>query len=318
MKPTISLGYADFWPGFNPETDFFTRLLRWRFDIRLSGRPDFLLYSAFGREHLRHRCVRIFYSGEAVRPDFRDCDYAFTFDYLDRPEHCRLPYYVRRLEGDDLVKRGVDARAALARKTRFCTFVYTDPQGVRRNRFFKRLSRYKRVDSGGGYLNNLGRRVEDKLAFLREGKFTIAFEHSLHPGYTTEKLTDAMRASTLPIYWGNPLVGREFNTHSFLNAHEFRSEEALIERIMELDRDDEQYAGVLGRPWLPAGRGNIYLDENRLLDQFDRIFRTPIVPVAQRRRRLALWDGRVRPFSRRAWNCLARRPRRWYKSLRGY
>ena len=48
MKPTISLGYADFWPGFNPETDFFTRLLRWRFDIRLSGRPDFLLAVQLG------------------------------------------------------------------------------------------------------------------------------------------------------------------------------------------------------------------------------------------------------------------------------
>lgn len=315
MKPRIKLGYADFWQGFDPENDYFTRIIRRHYDVELSAQPDFLIYSVFGWQHLRHRCVRVFYTGENVRADFRDCDYAFTFDYSDRPEHYRLPYYARRISSSNLSKRAADVEAVLARKTRFCTFVYSDPTGLRRNQFLQKLSRYKVVDSGGGYLNNVGGRVADKLAFVAESKFNIAFEHTSHPGYTTEKITDAMQAWSLPIYWGNPLVGRDFDSRSFLNVHEFPSEEAVIARIIELDRDDALYAEVLSQPWFPNDRGNVFMDEDNILSQFDRIFTTDIVPIARRRRRLAVWDLRLRPLLRRAQNRMGRRPRLWLEAL---
>ena len=68
----------------------------------------------------------------------------------------------------------------------------------------------------GRVLNTLGHRVADKQAFLRDYKFTIAFENESHPGYTTEKIVEPMLADSIPIYWGDPLVGTDFEVESWL------------------------------------------------------------------------------------------------------
>ena len=61
--------------------------------------------------------------------------------------------------------------------------------------FFQRLSRRKRVDSGGRAFNNIGGPIPAgspaKLDFLRAYKFNLAFENASLPGYTTEKIVEA-------------------------------------------------------------------------------------------------------------------------------
>jgi hypothetical protein len=284
MKPRLSLSFADFWPGFVPASSYFVRTLATRFQVELDERPQYLLYSVFGHAHRDHRGIRIFYTGENVRPDFAACDYALGFEHLAHPRYCRLPLYVLFLEGHPelLVKPpGFDAESVLRQKTKFCSFVYSNPRARRRLRFFEKLSRYKPVDAGGALRNNVGGKVADKLAFLRDYKFTIAFENSSAPGYTTEKLIDAMRVHSLAIYWGNPEVHRDFNPRSFLNAHEFPSDDALIERIMELDRDDKRYLEYLRQPYFHDNQSNRYCRPEHLLDFFSRIVEDRRTPVAQ-------------------------------------
>ena len=60
-----------------------------------------------------------------------------------------------------------------------------------------------------------------KVEFLRAYKFVVAFENSSAPGYNTEKLTHAIEADAMPIYWGDPEIGRSFNTGRFINAHDY-------------------------------------------------------------------------------------------------
>ena len=81
-------------------------------------------------------------------------------------------------------------------------------------------------------------------------KFNIAFENSSVLGYTTEKIMDAMVANTIPIYWGNRWIGRDFNESSFINVHAFGSLEDAVERIVELDSDDEQYMKLMNESWI--------------------------------------------------------------------
>jgi hypothetical protein len=138
----------------------------------------------------------------------------------------------------------------MAQERKFCNFVYSNPRAQRRVTFFKKLSARKNVDSGGGMCNNLGRVVTDKLAFLQHYKFTIAFENQSAPGYTTEKIFEPMVANSIPIYWGNPFIAQEFNPQSIINVHDFGSDEEAIERILEIDADDELYKQYLQRPWL--------------------------------------------------------------------
>ena len=123
-----------------------------------------------------------------------------------------------------------------------------------------------------------------KIQFLKQYKFNIAFENASLPGYTTEKLVEAMAARCLPIYWGNPLIQREFNSKSFLNYFDFQDEDALIERIIELDESDALYRQCMAEPYFHQNRPNEFFDVDRVLDHFEMIFSSSSRPVARRRR----------------------------------
>ncbi|HEX3718530.1 MAG TPA: glycosyltransferase family 10 [Verrucomicrobiae bacterium] len=291
MKQTISLDFCNFWPGFVKTSNFFFNLLSERFDVRICDQPDFLIYSD-GATHL-HRlqnCVRIYFSTESFLPDFRQCDYAFTSRYVDDPRHFRLPYYVLTAAAALLIKRDGDPPALCASRPKFCAFVVSNVHSKKTKKridFFHRLSKYKKVDSAGTALNNVGsvlpRGPLSKLTFLKEYKFNIAFENAAIPGYTTEKLIEPMLVRCLPIYWGNPRVAEEFNPKSFLNYPDFPNEDALIEKIIELDRDDAKYMEYQRQPYFHNNTPNPCFDRNRLLDHFERIFTTKIRPVSARR-----------------------------------
>jgi len=289
-RPSLRIGFTAFWDDFDPKDNFFTRLLARRYDVVVCDDPDFLIHSCVGHrrhEHRRHDGVRIFFTGENVAPDWHSTDWAFTFEHSAHPRHFRLPLWVLYLDPASLIKPAAyDPAAVLAAKTRFCGFVVSNPLCKARNAFFHKLSKYKPVNSGGKLFNTLGHRVADKRAFLAECKFTIAFENESHPGYTTEKLAEAMVAGSLPIYWGDPLVGRDFDTTSFLSAHDTpgpRMLDDLVERVVALDRDDALFRSVLARPWFRGNRMPACADTTAILDRFTEIFTTPIVPVARRR-----------------------------------
>jgi len=289
---TIKLDFCNFWKGFNKTNNYFYNLLAGRYKVTISDSPDYLIYSCFGssKELLRYKCIRIFYAGENRRANFRECDYAFTCDYSDNPNHYRLPLYALDKDLYALVKpRNFDVDAIIRQKTKFCSFLVSNPFGAIRNRFFNKLcNRYKRVDSGGLVLNNIGSRVKDKLAFMRDYKFNIAFENSSYPGYTTEKIFEAMLTSCLPIYWGNPLIQRDFNPRSFLNYFDFTSEEALIEEIIRIDNDDNLYREYLSQPCYHNNEVNDFIKPEYVLRQFDYIFGNDRVPVAQQKKKRLL------------------------------
>lgn len=278
-KQSISLDFCDFYPNFRKTNNFYFNLLKERFDPIICDQPEFLIYSSHGHEHRLHTGMRIFVSGESRPPDFRDCDYSLTCRKVDDPRHLQLPLYVRYGTAGSIVKKDDQPERILAGKTKFCSFVVRS-HNPRKNRnrleFFQRLSRYKKVDSGGGFMNNIGGPIpgftEEKIEFLKAYKFNIAFENGSFPGYTTEKIFEPMVARCLPIYWGNPLIAEEFNPKSFLNYADFSSEEALIEKIVELDRDDAKYLEYMRQPYFYNDQPNLYFSRERILDFFERIF----------------------------------------------
>ena len=298
MKTLLRLAYADFWGTFDPLHNYFNTLLSPHYELEAADDPDFLIYSCFGKNFRRFpRATRIFYAGENARPNFRQCDFAFTFDHCDRPEHYRLPLYAWYGDPASLVKGPIDAERILAAKTGFCNFVYSNPRCKMRNRFFEKLSKYKRVDSGGKWLNNIGGRVENKREFLARYKFTIAFENDSHPGYTTEKIVEPMHAGSLPIYWGNPLVHLDFNPRSFVNYFDGGNLDDLVDRVVELDRNDRMYCDMLRQPWYHGNVVNEYVRTENVLAQFERIFAER---KAVRRRSFFFWPSRLAAAPRRA------------------
>ena len=82
-----------------------------------------------------------------------------------------------------------------------------------RNKFFKKLCEYKKVDSFGKIFRNCDVIIpgrddsnkwdEDYLNIIGQYKFMITFENILGQGITSEKFINAFKGNTLPIYWGN-------------------------------------------------------------------------------------------------------------------
>lgn len=252
IKKLIKIKFVDFWGGFNPHDNFITNVLKRNYEVLVTDSPDYLFFSVFGYSHLKYDCVKILFIGENIVPDFNLCDYAMGFDFLDFGDrYMRLPLFMVFDSFKELCKpKEVIAEDVLKRK--FCSIVVSNAQlsNPIRERFFRLLSEYKRVDSGGRLWNNIGGPVADKCKFISNYKFNIAFENSSVLGYTTEKIMDAMVANTIPIYWGNRWIGRDFNESSFINVHAFGSLEDAVERIVELDSDDEQYMKLMNESWI--------------------------------------------------------------------
>jgi hypothetical protein len=101
-------------------------------------------------------------------------------------------------------------------------------------------------------LNNIGYQVPKKVDFIKDYKFTIAFENSVCEGYTTEKIFEPMLCNSIPIYYGNPLVDKDFNPSSFIWMKNPDSIKETIEEIIRLDLDDDAYIGKLSQPYFAS------------------------------------------------------------------
>ena len=286
----IRIDFCDFSQNFSKTDNFFFKLLSERFEVELCDQPDFLIYCCCGYEHRLHSGVRIFFSGESDLPDFRECDYSIACIKLDDPRHLQFPLYVYDVYGEpeEIIKKNDDVEKIMAAKKKFCSFVvggYNRRKNHNRVAFFEKLSKYKKVDSGGKKFNNIGGPIpggpRGKIVFLRQYKFNIAYENRSLSGYTTEKIFEPMVARCLPIYWGDPDINEHFNPRSFLNRSDFPTDEALIEKIIELDRDDAKYLEYLRQPYFYDDKPNQFFSRERILGFFEKIFTTRITPVAQ-------------------------------------
>ncbi len=267
----LKINFTDFWPGFEKENNYFYHLLSRDYDVQISEDPELLFFSCYGDAYLRYNCTRIFYASENLRPDFSGCDYALTFDFLDHPRHFRLPLYGLYIEQRNGLDTLLTSRTKelvttdWAKKTKFCCMVVSNGLSKKRIDFFHKLSSYKQVDSGGRYLNNIGGPVDDKLKFISDYKFVIAFENSAYPGYTTEKILDPFFVGSIPVYWGNKLVGKDFNKKAFLDYNDFPDEEALIKKMIEIEQNPDLAIAMLCEPVFPGNTVPEYIDDKRVL-----------------------------------------------------
>lgn len=250
----IKINFCDFWPGFEAN-NLFLRFLKQHFPVFIDDKPDYLFYSVYGKRHLEYdNCIKILYTGENLVPDFNLCDYAIGFHYLDFGDrYMRFPlyaYYQWHYDSvflDQSMQLSITNEYASLADRKFCNFVYSNNVNADpiRDVFFHKLCKYKKVDAGGRHLNNIGGAVKDKLQFIKDYKFTIAFENSAVPGYTTEKLIEPILVKSLPIYFGNPLLYLDFEPDSLVLVESRDDLDQVIDQIMNLDKNDDQYLAIL-------------------------------------------------------------------------
>ena len=282
MKKTIKIFFVDFWAGFDPKDNFFIKRLELYYTVILDSKPDYLFYSLNGTENIKYsNCIKIYFSGENDVPNFNLCDYALSFHYITFADrHFRFPLYnlykcFEQVTHSELNSN--DFSVFLNRK--FCNFLVSNSTGAdpMREQFFKKLCEYKKVDSGGRFLNNIGDSVPDKFEFIKSYKFTIAFENSSASGYTTEKLIEPFAARSIPLYWGDPDVHLDFNKKAFICVSDFENIDDAIKEIIRLDTDDQAYIKMLSESCFAPGQKN----QREWIDSFDtyicNIINQPII-----------------------------------------
>ncbi len=302
----LKIKFDELWPGFNTVDNDFTRILSKKFVVEISDNPDFFFFTHSyngKRNYLNYKCHRIFLGWENERADWTMCDYVMDSDFvIGNPRHKRFPIWA----GWDLQKLQLPKDpAALTSKKKFCCMLVSNGKAKERIDFFHKLSTYKKIDSGGRFMNNIGHPVHDKKAFIRDYKFVIAFENSSYPGYTTEKLIEPMFANTIPIYWGNPNVAQDFNTKSFINISDFPNPDAVIKYIIELDNNQEAFRKMAAEPWLNNNHVVDEMSNESLLSFFEFIIEDSKVkkPIADSWYKDKI--HRARLLQNRAVECLA-------------
>ena len=262
---TIKIKFVGKWDGLKPEDNLVYHWLKENgYDVVLSEEPDYVICDVFGDPpyaYCRYRQIRIFECGENYTPDFNVVDYAicrYPISYSDRCFYlpgCSNPgEHWHALAKKDRCRYDLEF---VRSKPYFANFISAhDSENNIRGDFFKKLSQYKRVESAGTLYNNMpggatvNWRDDSKTEFQRKSKFTICFESTSHYGFITEKITDAFYADTIPIYYGSPNITDIFNRKAFINCLDYPSFDAVVDKIRELDQDDEKYLEMLHQPIL--------------------------------------------------------------------
>jgi hypothetical protein len=148
----------------------------------------------------RKEQITVFFTREAVSPDFNLCDYAIGFDAKlnNEDRFCQLPtafdLFPAFMQVKDNDLDSTESAIALSqKKSGFCNFLYSNHMAhPNRDKLFYLLSEYKRVDSLGRHLNNVPQKGtgyighENSCVGLKsEYKFSIASENASFPGYTS-------------------------------------------------------------------------------------------------------------------------------------
>ena len=253
-RQKIKINFCGFWSSFKKENNMLYNILSKRYNVEISENPDYVFVSPLGKAYdfMKYDCIRIFYSGEEIVPDFNLFDYAIGFDDIHFGD--RYYRYPLCFWGDHSYWKYdqlsiSEAKELLSKKDIFCNLIYNeDSIDGFRQKLFEALNKYKHVGSFGRFLNNVngnGISYSEKLRILKCSKFTIAVEGCNYPGIATEKITQPFEEHSIPIFYGNPDIIKDFNQDSFINCHDYSSIDDVVKRIIEIDNDDDLYLDML-------------------------------------------------------------------------
>lgn len=283
----IHIAFMDMWENFQPSHNFFIHLLAFAghhaspsFNVYVNNdNPNLIIYGPFGSKHQEHKykgVSKIFYTGENLPPQKEHntvLNLGFNYPEQNGLPYIRLPLWMLEINWfnqpaekfvNPLPVSLEDAMKVYTpeKRSKFCAFVASNPSNQLRNAAFQIINtKYKPVESAGRLFTNRPEGVLPssagggggeliKVDYYKQFKFVLAFENSTAPGYTTEKIFHAKVAGAIPIYWGDPLVERDFDKNGFFNAGQCTTPDDLIAKVKELDENEELCMKMMSVPAL--------------------------------------------------------------------
>lgn len=248
----MSLVYTDFCKSMGRKLVFIDIIIKY-YNIKI--KKNILVYAKFGKNHRNPKFddfMKIYYTGES-RLTSSGAHYIIGSlptknNYIQVNNYERIEKTNKGL--DFKLYETLNSQWKLVPKTKFCCFIVSRgcDESVR-TKFFNLLSEYKKVDSLGKYKNNcdilqvqnISHSNDSYYKVISQYKFIICFENTSIPHYLTEKIYNAYKSNTIPIYWGDPHVTEIFNEKTFINVEKNPNYEKTIDLIKLLDNNDDLY-----------------------------------------------------------------------------
>lgn len=292
----VRVHFSGFWPGFDPYA-FFVPMLEtapFHFDVSVvtKNKADIEFHSVFEgrlrRMHLRlrrrlHRLatgktlslqrsnstshrkpVRIWFTGENVRPTFTNWDLTLSFDpdsqvaknvyfplwwqlfpeLVGQPEMSRsgIVERSRRLPLSSFLS---SRKGQAGDRKRFACAIISNAEPTR----MRAITALQKLGAVDVYGQVTGHPVVDKFEVLSDYQFTICFENSLYPGYVTEKLFDAWSAGSIPLWWGMDRGGY-LNQNAVVNLASNENLDSFIDSVASLRSSASVMNEVSSQPLL--------------------------------------------------------------------
>lgn len=262
----MKVSYLDFWPGFDPGSNWFNLLLKdcfpgVEFDFYSSPEnADIILCSSFGNQRYNYKNtkgVKIFYTGENERAQLDVCDYSLSFDYdTHGGRNFRLAHwflYINWWNEPDFKHSRISVEELFAEpnpnevwnREKFCSIIIGNPV-KNRLEVIEKLNEYKPVEGFGKVFGSYHEGC--KIQLIKNYRFNVCFENSITDGYVTEKLLEAKVAGCIPIYYGDVSVANDFNEKCFVNYNRFSSPSELLEEIISIDTNKDKFFEFASRP----------------------------------------------------------------------
>ena len=176
-----------------------------------------------------------------------------------------------------------DGEKILSEKKYFCGVVQNSTVPMREE-LFNKLSNYKFVRASGGWITNVpteeqtiraindGESYKSKVNFLSDCKFSMQIQSNVLRYLTVEKMIHAYAANTIPIYYGNDKVLLDgFNPKSFINCHDYNNIDEVVERIIEIDKNDNLFKEIVSEPIFLGNILPYYFNHDYILNFFEKV-----------------------------------------------
>lgn len=260
LRKIVKVKFLGFDPKDGNPKDFIlfnNEFIKDKYDIIESDEPQFVFYQPFFE--LSDLCkyndsIKIFITGEPLHSDLNFFDYCFGFDNeISNDRICFFPHFLWDYNGIKSLTLK-QAKTIVSKKEHFCDFIYGhEIQSNLREHYFNLLNAYKRVESAGKYLNNQedGHIVHyefnnpSKLELQKKCKFSLCIQWVDFPWFINEKIVHSFQANEIPIFYGTETVKQIFNPKRFLFIKDFKTDDDLLKKIIELDNDDDKFSEIL-------------------------------------------------------------------------
>lgn len=271
MKIDIKICFIGYLPNYNPlNGQLFTNAIissKYNFIIDQVN-PDFVFVGSYGdmlANFVAYKDkVKIWYIEEPFSPDFVFFDYCIGFDPYDFGG--RNIFYPDCLHGMTIPPAPTifEAYEITKSKELFCSMIFAhETHDGMRAKYYRLLSKYKRVESAGSFMNNQedNKTVDytngdsSKFELQKKCKFDLCIQTLKFDWFINEKIVHAIINNTIPIFYGTSKVKQIFNPKRFIFVNDFESDEDLLKRIKEIDNDDKLFAAIISEP--PFTRPNL-------------------------------------------------------------